>query len=162
MEHEGGAHRATKSAKSPRGKWSLAFYLCSLTLYLACLPLSSFCVYSVGCREWPSWFVLLFGWLTMPGGWPYITWLSNPLLFFSWLLGLAHAKWSSLLCALASALLALSFMQTKSIVTNEGGVANPIASYEWGYKLWVASMLCAVAAALVLDRRENISSSRRQ
>lgn len=122
----------------------------SLLLFLACLPLSSFCVAQPGCREWPSWSLLVFGWVTMFGGWPYVTWLANPLLLLTWVSLALSTRLLSLMFSAAALALGASFALTKQIVTNEGGVPGSIASFEWGYKLWVASMVASVMSALLV------------
>ncbi len=127
------------------------FFALSVLLYIACLPFSSFCTGTSGCNDHPSWSVLVLGWLG-GGGWSNWTWWANPILFLGWLCfafsATAAKRWAAAL-SYFSLSLALSFLLAKTVVTNEGGVALNIVSYELGYWLWIASMGCFAFSATI-------------
>lgn len=138
-----------RQMKSEEIDFSRVLLIISTTLFCACLPFSSFCVYSVHCGEWPSWSLLVFGWIVAFNGWPYSTWFANPLLIASW--GFGFSRMGLIAFGLSSwaLFLAVSFAKTEKIITNEGGAANPIMSFELGYWLWIASMFFSTLSAAV-------------
>ena len=133
---------------------SRIFLLLSLALYVACLPFDTFCV-PTGCDNWPSWATLLFGWLMTDAGSANSTWFANPLLFVGWLGMLKPfrrynpGKIIAALAGYAALALTVSFYFAETVVSNEGGIAQPITGYGLGYWLWVASAAAfAIAATL--------------
>jgi hypothetical protein len=120
--------------------------LLSIALYIACLSCSeAFCV-SGRCSDWPTWSILLLGWLPV-GSLAHATWWANPLLFIAWFLIFVRVRSLASVFAAATLALAASFMLAKTVMTNEGGVPNPVTGYRMGYWLWLASMVAACVAA---------------
>lgn len=131
-----------------------AFLYLSLALYVVCLPFNTFCV-PTGCDNWPSWATLLFGWILAGDGGANSTWLANPLLFLGWAVMLKpHWRFNpgrivGALSGYAALALTIAFYYAETVVSNEGGIAQPITGYGFGYYAWVASAAAfAVAGTL--------------
>ena len=132
------------------------FLYLSLALYVVRLPFDTFCV-PTGCNNWPSWATLLFGWLLADGGGSNSTWWANPLLFLGWLVMLKPnwrfnpGKIVAALAGYAALALTVSFYFAETVIANEGGIAQPITGYGFGYYAWVASAAAfAIAGTLNL------------
>jgi hypothetical protein len=121
------------------------FIFASIFLYLACMPLDSFCINN-HCGDWPAWSVLLAGPLAMMAP-ANLTWLANPLLFCAWGCTFASARTAAIVAAVSALALATSFLAFKTAVTNEAGIEMPITGYAPGYWLWLGSMVFAVISA---------------
>jgi hypothetical protein len=142
--------------------WSLL--LLSIIAYAACLPLLAFCLGAQSCH-WTSWGVLTWGWIAMVGFPPpsHLIWLGNPTLLIAWvliaiaLLEASHEsrvasglKTAAVLASGLALIVAACFLLPVSIVANEGGVPNAVTSRRAGYWLWLGSMICAFASAMLL------------
>jgi hypothetical protein len=151
--------------------WCWWLILLSVTAYIACLPLVAFSLVPGPSGGWTSWHVLIYGWIGLVAASqnaPHLIWLANPVLLVGWVLVLAAltdgssrgidgssrgivvaAVWAS---GFALAIAAFS-LRPIGIVDNEGGVAVPIVSRGAGYWLWLLSMVCAFASAILLPVR---------
>ena len=128
----------------------LGFLLASAMLYVACLPLESFCV-NGSCSDWPGWGLLVFGWLGVVTGHPSdLTWLANPLLFAAWPLILAQRRRAAISCAVPALTVSVSFFMFGDVVSNEAGIVMPVTGLRAGYWLWIASIGSACFAAVFL------------
>jgi hypothetical protein len=137
---------------------SLSWLMLSLSLvaFAACLPMSSFCLRPPDC--WTSWVVLVWGLFgLMVRQLSHFIWLANPGLLFTWIVtvsALVSGSQSSKIVAIGlgafSSLLAASFLLGVSVIDNEGGVPIPVQSVEIGYWLWLGSIACAFAGAVLL------------
>jgi hypothetical protein len=123
--------------------------LLAIVVYLACLPLDTFCV-GGKCGDWPGWAALVFGALLVGATDANTVWLANPLLAVAWLCIWLDQRWVALAFALGALALALAFMSFKMVVTNEGGVPLAVTGYSTGYWVWIASMVLTVVAALLI------------
>jgi len=138
--------------------------LLSMAAYGICMPMDSFCV-SGRCGDWPSWSVLLLGWLETlsirdVGPFVAVSWYANGLLFLSWAgFWMQNRRWSAI-CGAGAAAASLSFLLGKNVVSNEGGVAAPITGVAAGYWLWVGSALLALLSGLYRGHREAALSGR--
>jgi hypothetical protein len=125
--------------------------------------------------------VLVHGWIGMligPQHPAHYIWLANPILLIAWLLiALAFLKAShepkswheprpesglrmaaAVISGLALAVCAC-FLLPVEIVDNEGGVPVGVTSRKVGYWLWLSSMLCAFASAMLLPAPVGTSSA---
>ena len=124
-----------------------ALLFLSMACYVACLWPDSFCVAS-SCSDWPGVGILLTGWIMIGASAANATWLANPLLFCAWIALLLGLRLWSLVIGLPALAVAASFMLADTVVTNEGGVANPITGLRIGYWLWLGSMALSCVASL--------------
>jgi hypothetical protein len=123
--------------------------LVAIAIYLVCLPLDAFCV-AGKCSDWPGWGILAFGALLVAAADANIVWLANPMLFVAWGTVWSGHRLVALAFGLGATVLALSFLSFRTVVTNEGGIAQPITGYKAGYWLWLACMAVTVVSALML------------
>ncbi len=120
----------------------------SIALFVAAMPLPSFCV-DGSCDAWTSSSVLIFGWVEMlvyPSA--GVIWLANPLLLGAWLAVLVKFRWVGLVFAAAALVTALAFMGISEVVTSESGATGSVTGLAAGYVLWTASCALACIAAL--------------
>jgi signal transduction histidine kinase len=101
---------------------------------------------------WNGWEILLFGWMGIFSG--SIAWFGNLFLLAAWL-GLAFGKKrsseiTSLVMSLLAVALALSTLQLKELIIDEGGGRTPIVGHGWGYYLWLASIVLTMLGSLVV------------
>jgi hypothetical protein len=103
----------------------------------------------------------------------HLIWLANPTLLIAWVL-IATAlvegshesrvasglKTAAVLASGLALIVAACFLLPVSIVTNEGGVSNAVTSRRAGYWLWLGSMLCAFASAMLLPVAADNSTRR--
>ena len=61
----------------------------------------------------------------------------------------ANGKWWDIGFSLFILAVGASFLLVRTVVDNEGGVANPVVGYGIGYWLWLGSMATLVVAAVV-------------
>lgn len=128
--------------------FSRAALLVSVTLYAASLTRDAFCV-AGNCSDWPAWSILVFGMLAIDGTAANMSWLANPLLFAAWIAAFADRAVASVILGLAALAVGASFLFQTEVITNEGGLLNPITGLKEGYWLWLASMILAcIAGAL--------------
>src|SRR5215471_967366 len=130
---------------------SLVLLILSMAAFVICMPMDSFCV-SGTCSGWPSWSVLLLGWLETfdilhVGPFVALCWYANVYLFLSWAAVSMRSRLALVFSALAVAL-SVSFLLGRDVVSNEGGVALPITGVAAGYWLWVASASLSVLSSL--------------
>lgn len=114
----------------------------SVALFVACLPLSGVCT-AGRCGLGISY--LVFGSIGFLAGLANLSWLANPILFFSWKYGGRRNGLVGLSSALAALVFACMPLMVRSIVTNEGGVATRIEGYGMGYWLWIDVIISTVA-----------------
>ena len=90
--------------------------------------------------------LLLIGWLGALDG--IFAWFANPLLFVGWRRYSKGQISSALKIAIASFLLAATFLLDTTILADEGGGRAKILSYDLGYWLWLASPLALLLACM--------------
>ncbi len=117
----------------------------SMLLFIASLTQDCFFIdRAENPRAWANGFGLLMtGWLGVLVG--VNAWVANPTLLVAWL-----AMWSpnhkrySIGASAIALLLALSFLQHESLVTDEAGNRSLITGYGIGYWLWIGSIAIAL------------------
>jgi hypothetical protein len=127
--------------------------LVSVGIFVLAMPMNSFCVHD-NCDFWPSYSVLMFGWLGVLGA-PNssdITWLANPLIFAAWLFIFLAKRWLAIATSALAVILGASFLWAKTVLMSEGGNFYQISGYATGYWLWLASMALACLAAVLVPR----------
>ena len=122
------------------------FFIASIVLFAISLTQSTFCTRE--CGYLPGIWVLLIGWLGLGDG-AAISWLANPLLFWSWIAFMFKDSKNyfiilSLILSILAFLASVSFLGFDKIVDNEGGVAVPILHRHIGYWLWLTSTAAMV------------------
>ena len=121
---------------------SMALYICSLTQV-------GFAVRSGSNSDNLGIFLVIFGTIGFTAGGAALSWLANPVLWFSWFM--IHDVKPSFIASLIGTLLSLSFLFFDKVVAT-GGVGTDIMgscgdcydhiiSYEPGYYLWLSSCL---------------------
>lgn len=136
----------------------------SVFLYVVSLVFPPFCLYRLSCDSWPSWSILLLGWMGLPlGGWSNLIWLANPILFIAWAKQLrshrsseSRQRRNAAILSYIALTLALSFLLAKTVVANEGGVPQAIESYDWGYWIWVSGIACCAAGTTINLCRDRV------
>ena len=84
---------------------------------------------------------LLFGML-------YLPWYANPFIFLSaHFLQANRPRWAVAFSAIATAL-AMSTLQIKEILINEGGATGPVTGYGIGFYLWIGCCVTLLATSL--------------
>lgn len=127
---------------------SRAALLLSAILYAASLTRDAFCV-AGNCSDWPGWSILVFGLLAIDGTAANMSWFANPLLFVAWIAAFAGRAVASVILGLVALAVGSSFLFQTEVITNEGGLLNPITGLKEGYWLWLTSMaLACIAGAL--------------
>jgi hypothetical protein len=128
----------------------MASLAASVALYVSCLPFYSFCV-ARSCTDWPSWSVLVFGWLGLflGGSLANVVWFANPILFFAWIAILIGGRTAATYASGFALLLAAGFPAMKTVVTNEAGILVPITGVKLGYWLWLGSICVGVIASVM-------------
>lgn len=135
--------------REPAG-WLL---LISIVLYLAAMPLNSFCTPGT-CSEWPSYALLFLGWLEL-----YIfpkagyVWLANPALMLAWLYMYKGRKSVATALSFAALALSVSFLGVSEVLVAELEPPAPLLGYGYGYWLWLASAAAAFLGALLMRAR---------
>jgi hypothetical protein len=147
--------------------WSRRLVLLSLVAYVACLPLVAFTLRPGPSGAWASWHVLFYGWIAIvlvPDNAPHLIWLANPVLLVAWVLisaALADGSSEATKAIVVAAVFASGFAVAISafsllpvgVVDNEGGVPVPMMRRGAGYWLWLLSIACAFASAILLPFR---------
>jgi hypothetical protein len=120
----------------------------SFTLFILSLMFDSFCT-ADGCMASILAFVLgIFG---LP-----LIWLSNPLLFLSWVT-IKRNPVLSLILGISALILSISFMFFDEIKDFETGKMKDIIDYKLGYLIWVMSSLPIIAGNLSqLYKKDNV------
>ena len=126
----------------------------SVALYVCCLPFYSFCV-NGRCSDWPSWGVLVFGWLGIAASPANFLWAANPLLLLGWLCIAAGDKRIALYLSVSSLILSVAFLGMNKVVTSEGGTPYPITGVKLGYWFWLASTGVSAIASMMMPRRQS-------
>jgi hypothetical protein len=127
---------------------SRSLLILSILLYGACLPFDAFCV-SGECSQWPSYGILFFGALGLPGSFANLTWIANPILFLSWVTRATQQKVQACVYSFTALIIAMSFLLDRTVVTNEGGIPFPITGYKIGYWIWLTSMAAICLSSLI-------------
>lgn len=143
----------------PAGRRPSTWLLASLATYALCLVLAPISTQSGQQVEpWSNGLLIaLIGWMGLH---TYPEWLANPVLWLAWLLiGLRRSK-AGTVCAAVALALGLCFLLRQKIMVNEAGHFAPIASWDAGYWLWVASMALACIAGLWDERHTRWNQSR--
>lgn len=91
----------------------------------------------------------LLGWFGLYGA--GISWLANPLLFFSWISIFSNIKRAKIFGLLAM-LFSLSFLLFDEIVANEGGTKSKIVAYGIGYWFWIGSTITNFFGVLFIEK----------
>lgn len=134
----------------------------SIITFLSCLPFEAICIEG-DCAAWPSWSILLFGWLNITSSFSNIIWIANPLVICSWIAIIKLRKNISIALSLSAILIALSFLFFEQVSTNEGGVSSEITGIKIGYLLWLLSLFFSLLTSLTIkmavdkEREEPIS-----
>jgi hypothetical protein len=117
-------------------------------LYVISLPLVAFYVQN---QHYFSWVPLTLGFFAVMFKprvhWP---WLANLALFAVWFWLVLRVALIAAIFGAAAVFSALYVLAFPKVITNEGGVVTPIDSFGAGYWFWLASFICALAAALAL------------
>ncbi|MBB6371739.1 hypothetical protein [Chryseobacterium shigense] len=90
----------------------------------------------------------LWGWTDLYGD--GISWITNPILFFSWIFLLARQPKIAAFLGFLSLGAALYYLTETEIIVNEPGHKFIIASYGLGYYLWIASCVTMFIGSLLL------------
>jgi hypothetical protein len=123
--------------------------LASVLLYLAAMPLDSFCTPGT-CSEWPSYSLLFLGWIEL-----YIfpragyVWLANPALLMAWWYIFQGRKVAAAALSLTGLVLCAAFLLVPKVMIAELEPPAPVLGYGLGYWLWLASTGAAVLGALL-------------
>jgi hypothetical protein len=124
-----------------------------MVCYCLSLTQDAFYIDRVDHNAWSSglW-LLLIGWLgALMGSGAALTWLANPVLFFSWFLLSGNTK-SAVLAGVAASIIALSFLLFTEVITSEAPTYSTITFYGLGYWLWLSSCLIIAIGATILYR----------
>jgi hypothetical protein len=127
---------------APRKIWLLV----SVGLFVACLPLNSFCVQ--GECGWPGYLILSTGWLLMLETPANLTWLAIPILFLSWIAILKRLRVVAIYQSLSALALSAVFLLMRTIVVSEAGTLE-LTGVRPAYWLWLASAIAAAIAAFL-------------
>jgi hypothetical protein len=130
----------------------------SIAAFVVCLPMTAFCL-SGGCFS--SWLVLVFGWVTMGTHSSHLIWLANPILMVSWLAIATSLRYRTtgdrvpalVMSGLALVVAACFLLPVGVRPPSDAGVPFGVSHRAAGYWLWLASMVAAFAAAVVLPVR---------
>lgn len=95
----------------------------------------------------------LLGWVVMLGA--GISWLANPILFFSWITMLRRKRKAAIILSILAVAFALSFLLFDEVVANEGGGKRDIVGYGAGYWLWLSSCGVNLIGNLALNALNN-------
>lgn len=101
----------------------------------------------------PGWIAVVLGWILLFQTWANTTWLANPLAFAAWALLFCTRRRDSMICAAVALAIAASYLLSRKMVDNEGGVANPIGRPQLDYWLWLMSMALTLAATFLAPAR---------
>jgi hypothetical protein len=128
----------------------------SVALFAVCLANDGYYIDGPDPRAWaPAWGLLFFGWMGLFTG--TVAWLANPVMFFAWFIfHLRHYRTAALFAAMAAVLI-LSFLLTKTVVSGESPTYSKVIGYGLGYWFWLAS----AAALLVGSLLESVRSKRK-
>lgn len=131
---------------------SLSLLAFATVVYVAALAQDEvFCV-AGKCDDWPGYAVLLFGILAVGDDPGSMAWFANPLAFVAWITILIGRRIPAVVLSIAALAFAAAFMLARTIVTNEGGIANPVTGLRLGYWLWLASLVITCLAAATATR----------
>jgi len=103
-----------------------------------------------------GWFPLIFELIALPQGKSFIglglfAWLSNPLIFIAWIGIFINNKKISRISAIAALILSLSFLSISELETGEPGIIWKNVTVNFGYFLWIFSMVVALVASFNLE-----------
>jgi hypothetical protein len=126
--------------------------LLSVGTYVVCLQMTAFCL-SGGCFS--SWFVLVYGWVTMGTHSSHLIWLANPILLVAWLAIATSLRYRAtgdrvpalVLSGLALVVAACFRLPLGVRPPSDAGVPVGVSHRAAGYWPWLASMVAAFAAA---------------
>jgi hypothetical protein len=122
-------------------------YWLSIALFVLCLSCDGYYIEGQNPRAWaPSWGLLLIGWSGLFYG--TFSWLANPALFAAWFMFYRRRYWRATICGLIAAVLMLSFLLTKTIVSSEAPTYSRVIGHGIGYWLWVASAFVLLSASI--------------
>jgi hypothetical protein len=131
---------------------SLSLLAFAVVVYVAALAQDEvFCV-AGKCDDWPGYMVLLLGILATGDDPGSMAWFANPAVFIAWITILMGRRIPAVVLSGAALALAAAFMLAKTIVTNEGGIANPVTGLRLGYWLWLSSLAITCLAAATATR----------
>ncbi len=134
-------HTESSSRHGPLPAYLLLAF--SVALYVPSLVLSPF-------GSYPGVFALLFGWLGIFNVLSSVCWLANPLLMLAWAaIGSRQPRRWCFVAAASALVLGGSFLLMQTAMAGEGS-PGPIGPVRLGYWLWLASMVSAGWAALLL------------
>jgi hypothetical protein len=136
--------------------------LASIGLFVACMPLNSFCV-PQGCSGWPGYGVLAMGWLELlalsaVGPFVAFSWYANPCLLAAWACTVLRRRSVGLWFAGIGILLSLSFLLGHSVIVSESGSADRIVAPAPGYWLWLSSLCVAFFGVVFTPRAERLDA----
>ena len=130
------------------GKTPLILIWVSLALYAISLTQDGFYISGPNPEAWsPGFALLLVGWLALFDG--VVAWLANPALFASWLLFRRGKHAAAFISAMASLLLAASFLAHNEIMVSEAPTYETVISYGLGYGMWLAASAASIVASAV-------------
>jgi len=112
----------------------LAFQI-SLIFYSGSLLLDCYCTSNSDCQS--SFLALLTGWMGLPLGWVFLSWLANPFLWFAWFK--RKSIKTSLILSVIATIFAFLFLFHSTIIVNEAGSQGRITDYKMGYWFWLLS-----------------------
>lgn len=113
----------------------------SIFLFIASLPMKTYCVDNDCGDYWNGLGTLLMGFLGIIFGKEgALSWLANPLIFIAWILPFRRIN-GKIICSLLATLLALYFLSIDVTLINEAGHVGTITGYASGYWLWTSSIV---------------------
>ena len=130
---------------SPSDRIGRALPALSLMLYGLCLLAPAYKVDGSGSGgAYPGWVTLLLGPIGLLGG--HISWLANPALCYSWVM-LSRRNYPAASTSASIALVAALTFPFYSTVP-VGGSGNFSFSAQYGYYMWLASIVLALASGM--------------
>ncbi len=113
----------------------------SILIFVASLPMKTYCVENDCGEYWSGLATLLIGFLGIlydKAG--YISWFANPLIILAWILPyrLINLK---LISSLLASFLVLYFLTFDETIINEAGHIGKITGYASGYWFWTSSII---------------------
>lgn len=130
--------------------------LVAILLFLAAMPLESFCIPG-SCSEWRSYALLLMGYLDLyahPRA-GYV-WLANPALLAAWWAMRKGRKSAAVALGFAALVLSASFLSVPDVLVDELRPPQPVVGYGLGYWLWLASCAATFLGALAMPARSPV------
>ena len=118
------------------------FVLASVVLFFFCLYFPAYCAGGGCAGGWP---LLIFGALGLIASSP--TTSGSPIiLLLAWIAGAFGTRLPTFVLGLCALSVAGSFLVTRQVMDNEGGMANTVTSFGLGYWLWIASIVACCLA----------------